>query len=246
MKLSEVFTQLSYGELSQISIGTSTSGEITEENYDRILIHINLGLTNLYKRFNLKEGRFTVELQSGMFTYPLTTAFAQSNTKSKEQVKFIDDSQEKFKDDLFKVERVYSSSGFEFKLNDIDDPWSLITSSYNILRVPQIIVGKGNALPDKMKTDTLDIVYRANHPLIVNNGSINPATYELELPYSHLEALLLFVASRINNPIGLGQEFNAGNTYAAKYEAECQRLEQQNLQVDKNTQNTRLERNGWV
>jgi len=68
----------------------------------------------------------------------------------------------------------------------------------------------------------------------------------VQLPDSHLEALLFFVASRVNNPIGMTNEFNAGNSYAAKFEAACQALEEQGLQVDQDSQNTRLHRGGWV
>ena len=77
-------------------------------------------------------------------------------------------------------------------------------------------------------------------------GSFNPETIELELPESHLEALLLFVASRANTPLGMVNEFNAGNNYASKFEMECARLEQFNMQIDHSTSNHRLIRNGWV
>ena len=68
----------------------------------------------------------------------------------------------------------------------------------------------------------------------------------MELPDAYLEALLYFVASRINNPIGMTNEFHAGNSYAAKYEQECARLEMLNLEVDQGYQNTRLRAGGWV
>ena len=53
MKLKEVFDQLTYGELSQLSIGGQAQGEITEENYARVVAHVNLGLSAIYKRFHL-------------------------------------------------------------------------------------------------------------------------------------------------------------------------------------------------
>lgn len=247
MKLIEIFNQLTYGELSQISIGGGAAGEITEDNYDKILIHINLGLTALFKRFNLKEEQLTIALQTGQYVYPITYAFCESNTKSKEAVKYIKDASHKFANDLFKIEHVYTSEGYEFLLNEHDEDLSLFTPSLNILRVPTIIVDKDKDLPDQLKTDTLQVYYRANHPIISTTlPGFSPETYEVDLPYSHLEALLLFVASRVNNPIGLNNEFNAGNTYAAKFEQECKRLEAYNLEVDKPSQNTRLHRNGWV
>ena len=44
MTLQEIFDQLTYGELSQLSMGGSEAGIIDESNYSRILVHVNLGL----------------------------------------------------------------------------------------------------------------------------------------------------------------------------------------------------------
>lgn len=63
MKLIEIFNQLTFGELAQLSMGGMDAGEINDKNYDAVLSHINLGLTALHKRFPLKEGRLVVALQ---------------------------------------------------------------------------------------------------------------------------------------------------------------------------------------
>ena len=246
MKLMEIFSQLTYGELSQISIGGGAAGEINDANYDAVLSHINLGLTALYKRFPLKQGRIVVELQAGRMTYPLITTYAMSNTKSKEPVKFIQDTLEPFDGALHKVESVFSNTGKEFGLNDAADPWAISTPSAAVLRVPAVVVAKSSELPEDLQTTTLEVVYRANHPIITQAGSFNPETYEVELPYSHLEPLLLFVASRVNNPIGMVNEFNAGNNYAAKYEQACMALEEANLRVDQGAQFDKLHTKGFV
>lgn len=223
MKLSEVFSQLAYGELSQLSLGTLTSGELSEDAHAPLLAHVNLGLTAIYKRFNLKEGRLVFPLSQSGNVYKLTVA------------------------DLNKIERVYTSEGTELPLNDANSPLSCYTPQLNILRVPKKIVNKDRDLPEKYQTDGLEVVYRANHTKIeATGGTLTPETVELELPDTYLEALLYFVASRAHNPIGLVNEFNAGNNWAAKYEMECQRLEALNLEVDESNENTRLNKNGWV
>lgn len=238
MKLSEIFSQLTYGELSQIHLGGADAGVIDEANYSKILAHINLGLTALHTRFPLKEGRLKLQTQADMVTYPLNSRFAVNNLRSRESVRTIQDTvSDPFKDDIHKVERVYWDTR-ELGLNDDANPMSCFTPSAHVLRVPADVVAE-NAL--------LDVVYRANHvPITVSLGLFDPTRVEVELPYSHLEPLLYFVASRINNPMGMSNEFHAGNSYAAKYEAACQQLELQNLRVDQGAQNTRLERNGWV
>lgn len=248
MKLMEVFSQLTYGELSQLNIGGAEQGEINESNYDAVLAHINLGLTALYKRFPLKEERLNLSLVQGRLVYPLTPAFAVNNSRSKEATRFILDlPTKKFIGDILKVEQVLTSSGVELPLNDGSDIYSVFTPSATTLRIPNAIVHQTPDLPDRLKTSTLEIVYRANHPILSQDTpGFNIDTYELELPYTHLEPLLFFVASRVNNPIGMVNEFNAGNNYAAKFEMACQQLEQFNLNVDQGSQNTGIERGGWV
>lgn len=238
MKLSEVFSQLTYGELSQLNLGGSEAGAIEAANYPQVVAHVNMGLLALYKRFNLKENRLLFTLEAGKTSYPLN---------SNEDVLFVTGSgEEEFADDILKVERVYTAAGFEMALNDLEDVYSCMTPSNSLLRVPAAIAAQSIDLPDKLKTPTLSVVYRAKHPMIVATASFNPARIELELPYTHLEPLLLYVASRVHNPIGMTNEFHAGNSYAAKYEQACQQLEVQNLRVDQVSQSNRLQRNGWV
>lgn len=248
MKLSEIFTQLTYGELSQLNLGGAEAGEISAANYPRIIPHVNLGLTALYKRFMLKEGRLTIALQTGRSTYPLISTYAVANRRSRETAPFImDTTAEPFQDDIHKVESVYTDYGYEMGLNDESDVYSCFTPSAHILRVPSAVVAESFDLPEKLKTTSLTVVYRANHPpIVIKEGLFDPTRIEVELPYSHLEPLLLFIASRVNNPIGMTNEFHAGNSYAAKYEASCMQLEQTNLRVDQGSQNTKLEKGGWV
>jgi hypothetical protein len=248
MKLSEIFMQLTHGELSQLSLGGSEAGEISEANYPKIVSHVNLALTALYKRFPLKEGQLTVALQAGRSTYPLTSSYAAANRRSRESVKFILDTQaEPFENDIHKIERVYTDTGFELGLNDEADMYSCFTPTATTLRVPLAVVAESADLPQELKTTNLVVVYRANHPPItISLGLFEPERVEVDLPYSHLEPLLYYVASRVNNPTGMTNEFHAGNSYAAKYELSCAELERINLRVDQGSQNTRLERNGWV
>lgn len=237
MKLQEIFEQLAYGELSQIRIGQNDEGEVDETGYPTLVAHINLGLTTLYKRFPLKEGRLTLQLFLNRVTYPLTLAYAESNAASGE-IKHILDAAEPFQDDILKVERVYTLDMSELGLNDESNLNSVFTPSAQILRVPTEITSIH---------EELLVVYRANHPILkLVGGYIDPLVTEVELPYSHLEALLYFVASRTHNPIGMVNEFHAGNSWAAKFEQECQKLEQYNLRVDQGTQWNRLNANGWL
>lgn len=223
MTLQEVFDQLSAGEFSQLSIGGANAGVIDASNYKKILGHVNLGLTALFTRFNLKERSSQIVLDASLDTYSLAL------------------------EDLLKVTKLVTDGDVEVPLNKESSIYSCFTPSLNTIQVPQVILDQGPDLPDDLKTTGLKVVYRANHPkLKLTLGMINPNTVELELPATHLSPLLYFVASRVHNPIGMSNEFHAGNSYYAKYEAACQRLENEGMQVDPVPDNTRLARNGWV
>ena len=245
MTLKEIFDQLSYGELSQLSMGGSGDTGITEANWERVLASVNLGLTELHKRFPLKEGRIDILLQPGQTTYVLDKKYAVANHESVGVTKYLQDTfAAPFDNVVMKIERVYDELGNELGLNQGGDSYDLLqtscrTPNYNTL-----------VLPAELKGERVTVVYRENHHILLKEqGYFALDEVEVSLPYSHLEALLLYVASRIMNPIGVSGsqgQFHEGNNYAAKFEAACARLEQTNLRVDQGERNSRMERNGWV
>lgn len=237
MRLQEVFEQLSDGEFSQLSVGGEAAGVINESNQAKVVNHVNLGLTALYARFNLKENQLVLAMQSDREVYRLNSSFAVNARRSQELVRYILDTvDEPFTDDIIKVESVLDEEGEPLGLNDDSDELSLTTPTALTLRVPA-----------DLKTQELKVMYRAKHPkIVVGLGYFDPARVEVALPETHLTALLYFVASRVHNPVGMVNEFNAGNNYLSKYEMECQALEGKGLQVDVGQTNTRLRRNGWV
>ncbi len=247
MKLSEIFSQLTTGELSMLSIGGAEQGVIQESNHQAVLNHINLGLAYIFHRFPLKEGRLKLVLYPDMVSYKLHSRFVDSNAASTELIKYLVDEGSPFMDDLLKVQAVMTQNGDAVSLNDNKDKYSCHTPSTLVLTVPLAVTNQYPDLPDCLKTDYLDIVYRASHPkLEMDFGYMDPEEVEVDLPYPYLEPLLYFVASRCYHPMSMSSEINQGSSYAMKLEQACQRLELTNLAVDQGASNDRLIRNGWV
>ena len=254
MKLNEIFENLAYGELSQISIGGLPAGVIDENNWPNLLSHVNLGLKTLYSRFTLKTGRVTIGLLTAQKTYRIHSDYSVHSLRLPLSLKYIlDDVDDRFKDDIIKMERVISDphpetrERYELPINDSAHEYSVFTPTLTTLRIPDDVVDQRWNLPQLLKTDNLEIHYRAAHQAIyIPIGYFDPTRVEVELPPTHLMALLLFVASRINNPIGMNDEFKAGTTYAALFEQECQRLEGSGIQIDQGEGNSRLVRAGWA
>lgn len=248
-KLSEIYEQLTMGELSQVSLGGGELGAITEANSRHVANHIKLGLTALYKRFELKRGRLIVQLFPDQEDYLLTQRYATNGKNTMEPRRWILDTVDKpFGDDILKILGVTGDTGNAFVLNDYSDEYSIMTPTMESLRVPRSIV---NSLPfvtpDEYRTSKLTLDYQANHPNFMPRvGYFDPELVNIELPASHTQALLYFVASRVNNPIGMGQEFNAGNNWAQRFEQECVRLEMDGNEINDQSGNTRARRGGWV
>lgn len=250
MKLSQIFEQLTAGELRQMAISGAESGDgVLEKDFRTLTNHVVLGLTALYTRFNLKENSLIVQLQSDRFTYPLQSKYAVNGKFTVEPIRYIIDTvSAPFLDDILKVERVIAvDSNVELPLNDYNEIYSVVTPAMDTIRVPAEIVMPTTNLDPQLQTSSLKVVYRANHPNILPRaGYLDPELTNVELPMSHLQALLYFVASRVTNPVGMVNEFNAGNNWYAKYEMECKRLENEGVEIDISSQVSRARRNGWV
>lgn len=268
MKLREIFDSLTYGELSQLNIGGAKEGFIDDSNYDRMLTHVNLGLTALHRRFLLKEGSLALALTPGLYLYDLHSDHAIStegiglgldlleldgeipvvDTSTPEDAQYIlDDLRAPFQDNLIKVERVKTAAGVELGLNDLSDHYAVRTLKANRLLVPRAIVDGDSGLPACYKTSLLEVFYRANHPFIAPGAGLYDANQvEIDLPQTHVEALLYFIASRTHNPLGAANGFHAGSDYYAKFLAACAELENQGLAIDQGSSDDKLRSRGWA
>lgn len=242
MLLSQVFEQLSEAELSQIKLGGDSVAGITKENQKKMLVHVNGGLTELYTRFNLREGTVKIALTPGLETYVLHSKYALSNRESRQPVKYVQDTLAvPFSDTVLKIERVYDDQGRQLALNDGYDRYDPLSKTVRTPAMNTLIV------PPAIKAPWLNVVYRAGHPLIIKeDNSFDPTEVELELPPVYLNALVLYVASRVFNPIGLNQEFHDGNNYWAKFEAACAQLAQAGLELEDEGGIDRIQAGGWV
>lgn len=242
MNLKMIFDLLSHSELSQVSIG-GTNG-IDESNWERVLSAVNLGLTELHKRFLLREEEVVLQMQPGQVRYLLDMKHAVANRESFGVTKYLLDSvADPFLGRVLKVERVYDAEGTELMLNRGGDALDLLHRS---IRTPVFNV---LVLPPELPLQQLRVVYRGNHPLLVKEqGYFQLEEVEVSLPDTHLDALLCFVAARLFNPTGLSGNtgFHEGNNYYQKFEAACAMLDNADYRNVEKEENYRLHRMGWA
>ena len=250
MKLSDVYDQLAYGELRQLALGAgdiaATTTDTPKESFLKLFPLVKSGLTELHKRFLLRERELVVTLVPDQVVYMLHIDFAAQNTKSSETNKYITDTAAlPFEDDLMRVERIYGTldaKEYEIPLNQTNNKESIRTTDYNRLLLPD----DTTEAPWLLETTTLRIVYRADHPAISKpKANASPLSTEISLPSTHLEALTFYIASRVMNPIGSGGEFHEGNNYTIKFEAAVQQLKDDNFDASDEYENDGLERRGF-
>ena len=248
MKLSEIFSLLSSGEMAQLYTGLRDEDGIDEEHQRAVGNSVQLALTSLYTRFTLKQSQLELRLVEGKSEYKLHSKYADFGTATTEPIRWIADSTtDRFKDDILKIERIITPIGLDLSLNNANDQYTCFTPTMDSLSVPKGMISEVEDTPDYLKVASVQILYKANHPKILPRiGYFNADLIEVDLPVSHVQALLYFVASRASNPVGMGQEFNSGNQWYGKYEMECQRLEHSGQSIDTLSQPNRFRQKGFV
>lgn len=257
MLLSEIFDQLTFGELSQLYISGRDENGIQACDYEQIIPHINLGLIELYKRFDLKRNEVKVQLQSDINIYHLNSKFALSREGVSLDPQYIMDTVDiPFTDDILKIEEVYDKYGNKLTLNDknnyfdTDNTGTTNTSiEYTSNNVPIVrtVLTPSYLSIQSTYSDTaalLTIRYRAKHKQLPTYN-IDLSTEEVDLPYGLLEALCLFVGARAYTGM-TGESAQDGNNFMQKFEMSCKRVEEYGLENITQTTNYKLIENGWA
>lgn len=206
MNLGELFTNLSLGELSNLSLGTDGAGSIADVHKPKIIRHINAGLLRIYSRFILLEKILLVEQLEGKTTYPLRKEFAESEyVAGTSPYPYIKDLGEPFTDDVIKILGVYDTLGRKLSINDDDDAVSIFTPQGKVLQVPAPV-----------PTALLSVNYQAKHPTVVNDPD-----QDINLPDVLEDALTEFVAWKVYSNINTQEAQAISQGHEANYEKIC-------------------------
>lgn len=242
MKLSEVFSQLTFGELKQISVGGYEGTKaIAPKDYAEVINHINLALTNLYTKFPLKQSSLVLRTKKDKTKYPLTRNYALTTDPINYHI--VDSLAESFLGDILQVTHVYDVYGAELPLNDKNVGSSVITGTYDSLTIPWT---KNN--PDYIEGTELLVEYRAKPAWIsVPTPAENlDLTRDIPIPDTLLEPLLVYIEYRVHK--ARGGESGLAQAAMAKqhYDALCKELELDNVLHNMSAvTNVKLEQNGW-
>ena len=236
MKLSELFSYLTYGELASLQSGGKGQGGIHPEHSDEILTYIRQGLTDLHTRFPLKQGELVVQLLEEVTRYTLLSEHAYSNTESDSYYKYIDDDgMYPFQDDIIRIEQVFNEVGCELMMNEESCNCTIFTPMYNVLQVT-----------DPEDTNALAVLYKADHKPIKLSPEDDPSKIEIDIPSSLINPLCFYVAALAHNAVGTTEGINTGFGKMQQYEAACIQADIRGIVNNATFDDTRLDQNGWV
>ena len=235
MLLQDIYNQLSFGELRLLFMGSdpdNVSDGLPQDSFIKMLPHIQLGITALHKRFELKESQVTITRVGGQDVYVLTPGKALPKA---------------WANDLLQIKAVYGefdSCEYEIPLNNSGYMDSIRTIAFNTLQLPD----DTEKAPWLLETTNLRVVYRANHPKIDSSiANAAPLITEIHLPDQYLEPLCYYVASRLYNPVGMTPgAMHEGNNFFQKYEMACQQLTDQGYEIKEDEYSDRFEQAGWA
>jgi hypothetical protein len=232
MEIEELFSRLSFGELSNLSLGNEGRGSLKEEDIPKVMSHTNEGLLRIYSRFLLSAKQLLIEQVRHITNYHLIVKYAESSGSNADWLYIKDLPDEKFQGDVIRVLEVYDSVGREFVLNDTDDPQSLFTPAPQLLQVPDPKAGR-----------SLGVQYQARHV----NLEADDLSQEIIIPFVLEGALQAFVAYKILSHMNGQENQLKGQEYLATYEGICMDVEARDLvNTSFSTSHHKLEERGFV
>ena len=242
MKVEELFRQLSYGELSNLSVGTDGSGAIQEDKYPQIIQHTNAALRRLFTRFPLREKDVMIEQVAHITNYHLRIRFAESYGADVSYPYIKDLPEEPFVEDVVRILRVHDSTGRPLMLNDVGNPQSLFTPQPDVLQVPNPHAGVA-----------LGVVYQAYHAPLVDGQDGTSTTpeevlnQEVEIPAFLEEALVAFIGYKVYSNMNGQENLVKSQELMATYEAACAEIEAMDLVNSTfHTSHSKLEQRGFI
>jgi hypothetical protein len=215
VKLNELFKRLSYGELSNLAIGSEGVGSIPEDAQNRIVNYTNEALLRLHSRFLLRENLLFIEQLEHLTYYYLLKRFARSQLTdppcpNTPHLYIIDHEDEPFQDDVIKIMQVIDQEGTILVLNDVECEDSVYTPQPNLLQLPKPVDGQ-----------VLAIEYQARHPKL----EFDDPCQEIDLPFVLEGALTSYIGYKAYSHMN-GQE-NAAKAMELMqlFEAICTEVE---------------------
>ncbi len=237
MKVSDLFTRLALGELSNLAL--ASNGVISLEKQPTIVMYANEALLRLFTRFLLCEKDLILEMRDGTTMYHLRKQFAYSqydidNPPSEWNKPYIMDlGHEPFDEDVIKVLSVYDYQGNKLPLNDSERTDSVFTPQSLILQVPFT-----------EHKHTLSVNYQARHAVIPSSGYKD---FDIVLPKCLESALCAYISYKVFTHMNTVESTAKGQEHMLTYNSLCQDAVDMDLvSTSTSTTNSKFQKRGFI
>ena len=217
MKLRDLFSKLSYGELSNLSISNEGSGTIAESAHPRLIHATNDALRDMFSRLHLYDRELLIRSLEWKAIYYLRKEHAVMDPTEGPLKYILDTPNNLFTGDVVKVLGVTNEVGDPLPLNDVEQWASVFTPHFDTVQ-----------LTHPGCDQVFAVSYQALHPELVLEGE-DVLEQEIRIPSLMEEMLRLKVAHSIFSPMS-GQDFTArAQQLEAAYEMRYVELGHKNL-----------------
>lgn len=249
MQLSDLYEQLSQGELRHMFAGLDGSGEIDYSDQARIINFANRGLKRLYTRFVHSRGYVDIQLDAEISNYSLTNKHAVSNVDVANLAPryILDSVADPFTGDMVKVLAVRNEgseyeSQKDLRINDRGGSPKVKTVTYNQIYIKDPTEDFIQYAEDGIVK--LSIEYQKLHSIIPTDAD---ETTEITLLPLLEEALVFFVAGRVFSAIPSESNTIQAQTCFKEYERLCLMTEEDDLvQESSSEEDTKLSDRGFI
>lgn len=229
MKLEELLRNLSFGELSNLSIGNEGAGYISDNNIPKMVMYTNQSLSALYTRFILSQRELVLRSYDHIVFYYLRPEFAESSDAPAHTKYIMDSKLEPYKGDIIRVLQVFNEIGKQLPLNDNEQFAAVFTPQYDCIQLTHPVSG-----------DVFSVLYQANHPTL-NDEDLSQ---EIRIPFFLEEALQAHVAYKVFSHMAGDDNSAKAMEHLQRFENICVEVVEKDL-VHTSVSNTNIKAYKW-
>lgn len=233
MNVSQMMTELSYTEFSNLAVGNNGDGSIKEERIPSVIASINGALLRMYSRYLFSHKMVVIRKQATRTKYVISREFAESNPDA--VAPYVVDMDSPFTDDIIKIISVHYRCPRTNEYLGVDQRFRKKRVTVDVPRTVN--------MPDIVPTDELLYVkYRASHPVV----SFEDDTF-IQIPPSGYEAVKAYVASKEYSSMNTETGIAKGQEHMAMFEKICGELvDRDTIGITEEFPNNRFEQRGFV
>jgi hypothetical protein len=243
MKLGDFFAQLSYGELSGLSIGMEGAGTIDPTQQMRVTNFTQKALTRIYSRFSHNVSYVNIALHEDIHTYRMQTQYTVSDdTVGNNATRYIQDSiSDPFLGNLIKITAIRlegeteDDDATDILINDTIFPGSAKTISFDSFYLSE---------PEADRFLTVELMM--DHTELLVEGAVDLETEIILAPVLY-EALEAKVASMIFSGMSGEERMAKARKLESDYERICSLIEKRDLlQNSSSAANSKFSNGGFI